>query len=61
MNYTKGPWKVKEDDTVIGPMGNVIAECCGYSEPFAAYRGDGELEEVERVVLVSLNKADGRE
>ena len=28
--HTPGPWR-RRGDTVIGPIGNVIAECCGYS------------------------------
>ena len=30
--HTPGPWKVKNLDIVIGPKGNVISECCGYSD-----------------------------
>ena len=30
--HTPGPWKVKNFDTIVGPNGNVIAECCGYSD-----------------------------
>ena len=29
--HTPGPWVVKDRDTVVGPQGNVVAECCGYS------------------------------
>ena len=29
--HTPGPWTVKGEDTVVGPQGNTIAECCGYS------------------------------
>lgn len=29
--HTPGPWTVRDDDTVVGPKGNVVAECCGYS------------------------------
>jgi len=29
--HTPGPWSVKDSDTVVGPAGNVVAECCGYS------------------------------
>lgn len=30
--HTPGPWTVRDADTVVGPAGNVVAECCGYSE-----------------------------
>ena len=30
--HTPGPWNVKDSDTVVGPAGNVVAECCGYSD-----------------------------
>jgi hypothetical protein len=29
--YTPGPWEVRNNDTIVGPAGNVVAECCGYS------------------------------
>lgn len=29
--FTPGPWSVRDGDTVVGPLGNVVAECCGYS------------------------------
>ena len=33
---TEGPWEIKhggagDSDTITGPSGNVVAECCGYS------------------------------
>lgn len=30
---TQGPCEVRNEDTVVGPLGNVVAECCGYKEP----------------------------
>ena len=32
--HAPGPWRVGGDDasTVIGETGNVVAECCGYSD-----------------------------
>lgn len=30
--HTPGPWRVIGSDTVVGPKGNVVAECCGYSD-----------------------------
>lgn len=30
--HTPGPWHVVDGSTVAGPAGNVVAECCGYSE-----------------------------
>lgn len=29
--YTPGPWTVRDQDTIVGPRGNVVAECKGYS------------------------------
>jgi len=29
--HTPRPWKVVDNDTIIGKDGNVVAECCGYS------------------------------
>ena len=29
--HTPGPWRLSGPDTVVGPSGNVVAECCGYS------------------------------
>jgi hypothetical protein len=30
MQHTPGPWRVK-GDSIVGPLGNTIAECFGYS------------------------------
>ena len=30
-DHTPTPWKVQNDDDIVGPEGNVIAECAGYS------------------------------
>jgi hypothetical protein len=45
-NYTPGPWSVFGADTIIGPSGNVVAECCGYSNKAedAAQRAQGGRE-----------------
>lgn len=31
IQHSSLPWKVSNDDTIVGPSGNVIAECKGYS------------------------------
>lgn len=44
--FTPGPWSVRNGDTVVGPLGNVVAECCGYSvdATAAAQRKQGGRE-----------------
>lgn len=53
--HTPGPWTVAGDSIVVGPSGNVIAECCGYSvratDP--AQRAQGGREANARLIAAA--------
>ncbi len=53
--HTPGPWRVSESDTVVGPSGNVVAECCGYSVQAtdAAQRKQGGREANARLIAAA--------
>lgn len=44
--HTPGPWRVDDGDRVVGPMGNTVADCPGYSvkatNPLHQQRGGRE-------------------
>lgn len=54
--HTPGPWKVRGDD-IIGPAGNVVAECCGYSVRAEDQwqKAQGGREANARLIVTAVN------
>jgi hypothetical protein len=54
-NPTPGPWSITGNDTIIGPAGNVVAECCGYSDKATdpAQRAQGGRESNARLIAAA--------
>ena len=58
--HTPGPWEVSNEDTIIGPQGNVVAECCGYSVKAtdATLRKQGGREANAHFIVRACNNFD---
>ena len=55
--HTPIPWAFKDGDTIIGPSGNIIAECCGYSVKATAndQRKQGGREANAALIVDAVN------
>ena len=57
MSHTPTPWKVKYDEQIVGPKGNVIASCLGYSKKAKdpAQQAQGAREDNAALIIRAVN------